>query len=345
MASKALGAGRLSAVTWKSDRDDDWLYASFLAKEFDLDLRVVARDEGDLVSWDELYRSAEPGNELAGTLRSVLNGLIDGRHDAIVTGVGGDDVFHSRSLQPDWLADLLRAGRFSEAFRIVCALPTDGSPRRLPISQLWRYGVRPICARPTSSDYSPRYRYTTEFLRLCSGLAPVDLNLPDEISAGRLRYWRNLRALVASRVAVSHLMPEIRFRHPLLSLPLVEFAVSILGRFEEQLRADRTLQRSAFANFVPQRILQRTSKGGSLAPEAVYWRGTEARRMFSASKSRVVALDIVGAEQWEELLTRAAFGRFASLREFDMLLKTELWLRGQEHAGATSSTPLLRIYP
>ncbi|WP_296946774.1 asparagine synthetase B family protein [uncultured Massilia sp.] len=339
------GAGRLAAVTWGSAHDEDAAHAAILATELGLEHRIVTRPDGDLVDWDGIHRWSEPGNELSGTLRGVLGGLVAGRHDAIVTGVGGDDVFHARGLQPDWLADLLRAGRFGEACRIARAAPADGSPRRLFASQLWRFGVRPLFARAAAAagEFTPQYRYGPDFLRRCAALAPVDLNLPDDPSVARRRYWKNLRALVANRVAVGHLMPEVRFRHPLLSLPLVEFAASVLGRFETQLRPDRTLQRSAFAGQVPQQILRRTSKGGSLAPEAAYWRSAEARRRFAADEARVVGLGLVDAGQWQGLVGGAGFGRVASLREFDLLVKTEIWLRGQERAAAVP--PALALAP
>ncbi len=333
LAARAAGGRRLSAVTWASAHDEDAAYAAFLAGRLGLEHRIVARPDGDIVDWDGIQRWSEPGNELSGTLRGVLGGLVAGRHDAIVSGVGGDDVFHARGMQSDWLADLLRAGRVGEACRIARAAPADGGPRRLFASQLWRFGVRPLFARREPAQFTPRYRYGSAFLRRCTELAPVDLNLPDDPSAARRRYWKNLRALVANRVAVSHLMPEVRFRHPLLSLPLVEFSASVLGRFEEQLRPDRTLQRSAFAGRVPERILQRTSKGGSLSQEAAYWRSAEARRRFDAGTARVVGLGLVDAEQWQGLVGGAGFGRVASLREFDLLMKTEIWLRGQERAA------------
>jgi asparagine synthetase B (glutamine-hydrolysing) len=331
LAGKAT-PGRLAAITWGSAFDDDASHAALLAGQLGLEHRVVTRPDCDLIDWDGIGQWSEPGNELSGTLRSVLNGLLAGGHDAIVTGVGGDDIFHARGLQPDWLADLLRARRFGEACRIIRTPPADGSPRRLFVSQLWRFGVRPLFGPEAPAGFTPQYRYRSGFLQRCADLAPVDLNLPDERSAARRRYWRNIRALVANRVAVSHLAPEIRFRHPLLSLPLAQFSASILGRFERQLRPDRTLQRSAFAGRVPEQILQRTSKGGSLAQEAAYWRSADAKERFAADRARVVGLGLVDAEQWQALLGAAGFGRVASLREFDLVMKTEIWLRGQ--AGA-----------
>lgn len=340
LARRGAGARRLHAVTWGSPHDDDIGYAAPLAQQLDLAQRIVMRPDDDFIDWDSVHDWAEPGNEFSGTLRKVLRELVAGRHDAVVTGVGGDDVFHARGMAPTWLADLLRAGRLGQALRTIRTAPPDGTPQRLFVSQLWRFGLRPLFGGAGVTGFTPHYAYCRDFMERCAALAPADMNLPREASAARSDFWRNLRMLVANRVAPGHLMPEIGFRHPLLSLPLVEFSAAILGRYETHLRPDRTLQRSAFAGRVPAPILERTSKGGSLAQEAAYWRGDDARRRFRTDASHAVALGLVDARQWEALLGAARFGRVANLREFDFIMKTEIWLRGAKGGAASRSAEL-----
>lgn len=343
LAHSRAGGRRLDALTWDSPFDDDAGHAAFLAAQLGLQHRVIARPAGDFIAWDEVDAWFEPGNEFSGALRRVLNGVLASGHDAIVTGVGGDDVFHARGAQPLWLADLLRAGRLTQAWQILHTPPPGGRPQRQFLGQLWRFGLRPLLPAAEAPGLAPHYRYGRDFMARCTALAPVDMHLPEDGSIARRNFWKNLRALVANRVAISHLSPEIPFRHPLLSLPLLEFSASVLGRFETHLQPDRTLQRTAFAGRVPDRILARTSKGGSLAQEAAYWRSDDARQRFQPESSRVVALGLVDAEQWRTLLGGAGFGRVANLREFDFILKTEIWLR--RNARTPGATPAHAMHP
>lgn len=346
LAHARAGGRRLDALTWDSPFDDDAGHAAFLAAQLGLQHRIIARPDGDFIAWDEVDAWSEPGNEFSGTLRQVLNGVLAGGYDAIVTGVGGDDVFHARGAQPHWLADLLRAGRLGQAWQVLRTPPPGGRPQRQFLSQLWRFGLRPLLLAADAPGFAPHYRYGRDFMARCAALAPVDMHLPEGGSIARRTFWKNLRALVANRVAISHLSPEIPFRHPLLSLPLLEFSASVLGRFETHLQPDRTLQRAAFAGRVPDQILARTSKGGSLAQEAAYWRSDDARQRFRPESSRVVALGLIDGEQWRTLLGGAGFGRVANLREFDFILKTEIWLRRTAKTpGATPAQAMYLIEP
>lgn len=331
MARDAAGTPP-AVITWASAHDDDARFAALVSARLGLRQRVIARPPTDFIDWDGLHRWTEPGNEFSGTLRATLHDVLGNDHDGIVTGVGGDDVFHARGMRPYWLADLVRAGRFGQAYHVLRAPPPAHVARRSIVAQLWRFGLRPLFAHGADAAFTPQYRYQPRFMERCLALPPAELHLPDDDSRARRDFFRNIRALVANRVAISHLSPEIRFRHPLLSLPLVTLSAALLGRFEHSLYADRTLQRTGFAAWVPEAVLQRQSKGGTLAQEAAYWRSDDARRRFASDDARVVELGLVDAAQWRSLLAAAGFGRFPSLREFDFVMKTEIWLRAAAHA-------------
>ena len=328
-------AQTMRVLTWVgAGSADDEAYAVRLAADKGFIQQRVAMEDFQRVTSDF---NAEPANELSGGLRLALASLTAGS-DAVVTGVGGDNIFHSRGLPPLWLADDIRTGHWRRAMQRAQTQAHSGrAALRSPWSYLWLYGVRPLLHAQRSA-FEPVYRYTDSFLARARDVPDVrhreGNNRVQEI------FWEQIRGLIAGRVGVEHLEPQTCFRHPLLDRALVELCAGLAGVFEPALQADRQLQRVAFQHRVPDYILARQSKGGSVSADVARARDPVFRARVDGPATRIVALGLIAADEWTAILERAAYGRFASLREYDLLLKTELWLHNRAAWIAADSSRL-----
>jgi len=225
-------------------------------------------------------------------------------------------------------------GQWGRVLRLARSPQNAVLSRRAAWSYLWLYGVKPLLEKPPGTrKYTPSDVFTTDFSQRCTGLPERLLQNAVEGSPFQRYYWEQLRQLIANRVAVEHLMPSMEFRHPLLHRPLAELALTIHGVFDTTLATDRQLQRAAFAGVVPDVVLNRQTKGGSISADVKRMQSPEFRTFLSSRTPLVVEHRIVSDKKWAELLDRSAYGYFSSLREFDLLLKTELWLRHRENTS------------
>lgn len=328
------GDGPIRTLTWTDPADDDGDYARQVASMFQFQGIEIPLEHlsGGSPFGPQRFRS-EPGNEFCPELERLLGPEKLGACDAIVTGVGGDNVFFSRGCPPIWLADLVARGQLGRALGLAHSPQNAELSKRSALAYLWLYGVKPLWEqRRETRQHTPSDLFTADFSERCAGLPQRLLPDPAEGSSFQRHYWNQLRQLIANRVAVEHLMPAREFRHPLLHRPLAELALSLHGVFDTTLASDRQLQRAAFAGVVPEIVLNRKTKGGSISADVKRMQSNAFRAFLSSRTPLVVEHRIVSHRKWTELLDRSAYGHFSSLREFDLLLKTELWLRHREQA-------------
>lgn len=330
-----LSARQISTITWIS-QDDDLYFSRRVVADLNLSNITKTKDVASIFEINDqgCFRS-EPGNELCGGLEEALISMLGNRHDAVITGVGGDNIFFSRGTPPIWLSDILRSGNFLRAIKIARSPINREISQRSALSYIWIYGVRPLLNKFTIENCKFKNEYSPGFVERSLNIKPTMPPNDGDTPVQRFFWWQ-LRSLICNRVSVGHLVPSIDFRHPLLSRRLVEFTSGLLGKFEESLFSDRLLQRSAFREIVPSYILTRKTKGGSLKDDVSFVTEKSNRYQLQAKFSRAVQMEIIPPAAWDSLVSLAEYGRFKSLREFDFLMKTELWLRHIESRAPTN---------
>ncbi|MBI2220410.1 MAG: hypothetical protein HYU53_04320 [Acidobacteria bacterium] len=140
---------------------------------------------------------------------------------------------------------------------------------------------------------------------------------------------------VGARLDVPVLPPGITYTYPFSHRPLVEFMLAIPGEESSAPGDTRSLMRRAFAGFVPDRVLRRTSKG--YYPPAAF----RAAREAVASLSRIEDLEVVrrgwiDPARLREAIRALTDGGGATGGEVHSVLRLEKWLQARQHAPANS---------
>jgi hypothetical protein len=137
-------------------------------------------------------------------------------------------------------------------------------------------------------------------------------------SANVVSFW-NLRASMRAE-----------FRHPLLSVPLVEFMCAIPWDVKLSPSSDRVLQRAAFQHALPEAVARRVTKGG---PDEAIYTGFEASAIWQrllTNHARIVERGYVDRTRWTDAVGLATVGRCESIKHFKAAATLEIWLRQLE---------------
>ncbi len=256
--------------------------------------------------------------------------------DVVLTGQGGDAVFHGDLPEPYFLADLLRRGRPAEAWRHARAWGAASYERRPPAHFLARYGLRPLWRRLRGEGPHPstveipwadgRWAGRVGLRRRGRGALPLEL--PSVAQTYHAQRVLRTAASVAVHHSPAHAGPE--YRNPLLYRPLVELMLAVPPEHACRAGADRVLQRLAMRGVLPERTLRRTGKRG---PDQAFYEGLESADDWIAmltSRPRIVERGYADASRWREAVQQARFGRTVGIRYFLASVNVETWLRRLE---------------
>lgn len=259
----------------------------------------------------------------------------------LLTGEGGDGVFLA-GLLPWYLADLLRTGRLRQLRRESLRWGTQAElgrsaafwVRHAAVDGLrrWRSGrtlglepSRPVAVSAPwlhrsyvdRHDLENRARSTTPIrARTVHGQAVLE---------------NVLRGAEFARSRHIFAPDGFELRHPLLTPPLIDLALTTPWQIAADPRIDRAVQRYAFAGLVSDTVLRRRSK--PIADEAIL-HGFERRpqwREYLGENPHVVQRGYIDAAAWDTAL-RAA-GRVGGATQFYAAIQIEVWLRHLELAG------------
>jgi len=283
---------------------------------------------------------AEPGNYIDTPLMSGEYGQFLDSHGvrAVLSGLGGDQVFLGSHPLPVYLADHLRSLRIR---RLVDGLM--GWRVRAPARRSLAYWLMACAIRPTirrflgehlwqaegESEFSPWIR--PEFARR---YRLVDRQLPPRLlewpSAGAQSFGEPV--ISACRLAGNrnHLARSFEFRHPLLYRPLVEFMYAVPWERKAGARMDRILQRRALRGILPEAIRTRVRKKGI---DQTLYEGLRQYRIWvdlATDRSRLVERGMVDGPAWLEAVGLARFGRVHHSSQFMAALTLEVWFRRLE---------------
>ncbi len=217
-----------------------------------------------------IERTAEPEHAIINDAlyRAYDNLLVENNVGVVLTGMGGDASLLGDGPEPFFFADLLRAGR-------VPALATQlrhwitNTPEQRP-ARFWiercivTAGLRHM-RRRLIQDRPPMIPWlSTGYLRgtMRNGQerrtwVPYDVGVSDSWFLERVLRSANVVATWGFRSSM-----RAEFRHPLLYVPLVELMLSIPPEVKFSPSTDRVLQRAAFANVLPEAIVERKTKAG-----------------------------------------------------------------------------------
>jgi hypothetical protein len=120
------------------------------------------------------------------------------------------------------------------------------------------------------------------------------------------------------------------FRHPLLSRPLIAYMCSVPWEIKLHPQCDRLLQRRAFEDILPARIIRRRSK---LGPDQAFYSGLEASPEWVERLTvnpRIVQRGYVEAGKWSHAVQQARVGRTNGIRYFLASASLEIWLQQLE---------------
>lgn len=256
--------------------------------------------------------------------------------DVVLTGQGGDAVFHGDVPRPYFLADLLRRGRAAEAWRRARSWGAASEEHRPPVYLLLRFGLRPMLRhlRGEALD-TPRVtipwadpRYAAAMGLRGRGRASPGPRVGDvEVSYHVERVMHNANA-AATHFAHAHAGAE--YRHPLFYRPLLEFMLSVPWEHKYLTGGDRPLQRLAMEGVVPGRTLRRKDKSG---PNQALQEGLESGEgwlQMLTTRPRIVERGYAAAGPWREAVQQARFGRTVGLRYFMASANLEAWLQQLE---------------
>lgn|GEM_PF-816828 len=280
----------------------------------------------------------EPSSRLVtGGLSRVLRGLFRERGvDVVLTGQGGDAVFLGDVPRPYFLADLLRRGRWAEAWRQARAWGLASYDHRPTAFWLAHCGAGAALRRlrgrwiegspvtiPWATDgFAARARLAE---RGRATPAPAFATVAESYHAERV-----IRNAVSVAAHYAHAGLGAEYRHPLFHRPLLEYMLSVPWKAKYRPGEDRVLQRRALEGILPGRTLRRTGKRG---PDEAFYEGLEAAGDWFemlTSTPRIVERGYAVADRWREAVRQARIGRTVGARHFLASVNLEVWLRQLE---------------
>lgn len=123
------------------------------------------------------------------------------------------------------------------------------------------------------------------------------------------------------------LLSPLEIRHPLLYRPLVDFCLRLPHRHRTHLDQFKPVLRVAMKGVVPDRVLNRRTKGSSLLPRYAWAFRKERQLLDRLLKSSILAdIGCIEPSGLSDAIDRAAAGQTAFLRWTCFALSLETWL-------------------
>ncbi len=336
-----LGAPGLEAVSLVYPRSvmaDERKWIRFVLEEHPVPWKAVDADEvRPFTELPEVFFGEPNGWLVIGGVSRVLRGLFrEGGVDVVLTGQGGDAVFLGDVPRPFFLADLLRRGRWMEAWRQARAWGHASYDHRPPAYWLAHCGAgsalrhlrgrwiesSPVTIPWATDGFAARARLAE---RGRATPAPAFATVAESYHAERV-----IRNAVSVAAHYAHAGLGAEYRHPLFHRPLLEFMLSVPRDQKYRPGEDRVLQRRALDGVLPGRTLRRSGKRG---PDEAYYEGLEAADDWFemlTSRPRIVERGYAVADRWRETVRQARVGRTVGVRHFLASVSLEVWLQQLE---------------
>ena len=317
-----------SFVFSKSQRSDETAWINVVLDEYPLRSHVLDADATPPFSDIPACFHSEPNAQflvsgLDRTRRSILD-----QHDVrtVITGMCGDALFLGDSPEPFYLADTLGP---RAALRELTLWEKGSGLKRSRGYWFQRYMVEPRLDRLTrhrrrtpppswvAAEYHERWKSVGGYRRNLSGLSIGDTYFWDRIRGGALLVRKGQQPTPGG----------CEYRNPWLYLPLVEFMASV--PWHEKLRPDqdRSLQRRALRDILPERTRLRTDKGN---PTQAFLNGFSSSQQWDdllITRPAIVERGYVDGAAWRDAVVLARHGHCPSYSAFISACALELWLR------------------
>lgn len=256
--------------------------------------------------------------------------------DVVLTGVGGDATLLGDGPEPYYLADLLRGLQWRRLWEEVRSWSQASEQKRPPLYWMQRYAIKPLWhpIKLGEDDGATRIHWLSEhYLKRMGSMPRGEADwMPHFTSAGDSWFFQRV-FLGAYSVSMRYQDARLPcpFRHPLLYRPLVAYMCSVPWEIKLHPQCDRLLQRRAFEDLLPTRIIRRRSK---LGPDQAFYSGLEASSEWVERLTvnpRIVQRGYVDAGKWSQTVQQARLGRTTGIRYFLASASLEIWLQQLEH--------------
>ncbi|MGN6376896.1 MAG: asparagine synthase-related protein [Sphingomonas sp.] len=328
-AIAAATTSRAITVATDDPHGDESAFARIVTDALDLPL-IVARYEMEAVDIDRSSVAHLPrpgGRAQLQAYDAVLAAAAETiAADAVLTGLGGDNVFYfTRSVRP--LIDRLlsegvttqTAATFMHIVRLTGASPWAAARAALAFRH----------DRGVPYRWRPDRRLLSREVACAASRRPLDhpwLDAPPGALPGRAAHIAQL-IRTQSYVDISDRSHGVAMTHPLLSQPIVEACLAVPSwRFCEG-GLDRAVARQAFRDDLPPAVLERRHKGGpdgfAMAIVRQHLPALRARLM----EGELARNGIIDRKAIEQCLGDAALQRGDDHVRLLLLLDTEAWVR------------------
>jgi len=273
---------------------------------------------------------------VAGSHERLCQMMLNAGARVLLNGIGGDQVLWSIPTASPELADLVFQRR---PLRLHKQLQIWSQLLKRPYWQLlWREAACPLLPESLSgrwqSDLAPAPWIERDFVKktdlqqlLLLPKDPLGYRLPSSRMQARNIFF------IISSIATGRYWEHAAYEktYPFLHRPLVEFLMAI--PFEQKLRPGetRSLMRRALKDLVPEKILQRRSKG--VVGEA-FCRGLDMEWHVLRPMLMNARVSSRGYVNQDALITAVNLARHGKTYDISTLLQTialEIWLRSLEH--------------
>ncbi len=327
---RAPSLSTVSFVYSVSARSDERTWIDAMLTKFPLRAHQIDGDAYPPFTSLPRTNVAEPtlGLNMAGLDEAYSDLISIHKPNAVLTGMGGDDVFLANYLTPYHVSDLLRKGALAEATRAVRLWTNSAFPRHSVSYWLWNGGVRPLLRRkrnnaPLTLDWlQPK---AIEIARATSG--KLRLTNPPCDSITQSYYYGDIirtAMAVSRRVLPGH---GAILRNPLFYRPLIEFFASIPWQVSAMPGESRRLQRRAMTGILPEAICRRSTKPDL---DQVAFRGIRSTQAWfnpDPGESELVARGLLDGAKWQSAIEKARYGFVESSRHFTAAADLDVWLR------------------
>lgn len=263
------------------------------------------------------------------------------RGDGVLLSGVGPDYYLPRS--PWYAIDLAGRGRLAEALAVV--EETAIETRSTVWHTLWRYVLGPLAPVGLQArwfgDAALVPRWLTPGFVDATGYARVALARdlvtawPGQVNLSLL--GQRLRE-GASILPTWRTLDGLDIRHPLLSLPLVQFCLSLPRHLRTSFSAPKPILRQALDGIVPARVLARRTKGSVLLPRICWALGHERQRIRALLDGSILAAaGIVDPDRLLAHADRCAAGAGHDGVALYHALSLESWLAARRDRGAAVS--------
>lgn len=358
------------AVTLDVPGVDDTMVASTIAAEVSGLVHEVLQVPDSVLpysSLDTVPLFDEPAEDSSTIGRAIwwLQHIAGQGSDLHLSGDGGDAVLLAR---PSYLADLAAQGRFHALWRharawswlrnqaphalIRAAVSTARSGYSTALRRLadelargeirrssWAGLVTWLAASPIVEWMPPEHRALVAELMFHHADEHASPVVPAEFGIGDAAAWLSLNTFSRAQRAYSDLAASYGVNHhaPYLDSAVVRACWSIPAWERTTPEQPKPLLRHAVGDLVPQRLVERRTKGDYTA---LVYRGLRRNRKDVddlLTRSRLGELGLIDETKVRAELAHGAAGIPVSLSAIDAVVSAELWLRSQDkaHKNAT----------